>query len=230
MKVKLNELMNAGEITEAKDSTTPGVLKHLVKTKLADYLPNRNGRTYPIKIWESAIKSPLVQEQQESKCFFGEVNHPFDDRMEIDLSNVSHAINNIEVKPDGVYGDIDILDTPGGKLINTLLNYGSKIGISSRGCGTLDENSNEVQDDYRLFAFDIVARPSVAAARLTESEELMKDGQIEMTESEIVNILNSYRKNITTLNESSLKEEVISTDSLIKQLIKESEEINRKQV
>lgn len=225
-KVKLNELMNSGEILESNKSSKPGLLR-TVYAKVADYLANRNGRTYPKSVWEKSSKSDLVTEQMEMGCFFGEVNHPFDDRMEIDLNNVSHNIRNLDVKDDGVYANIDILDTPGGKLINTLLEYGSKIGISSRGCGSLDESNNEVQDDYQLFAFDIVARPSVAAARLTESEQLVKDGKAIMTEDEIHNVIKTYRQSV--LKESSLKEDnSFSTDKLVKQLIKESEELNKK--
>lgn len=224
--VKLNELMNSGEILESAKSEKNGVLR-TVKAKITDYLANRNGRVYPRRIWEKACNSDLVKEQIACNCFFGEANHPFDDRMDIDLNNVSHAINNIEIKDDGVYGVIDILDTPAGNIINKLMEYGSKIGISSRGCGSLNKHTNEVEDDYQLFAFDIVARPSVAAARLTESEQLIKDGKSIMTEAEIKSVLNNYRTNI--LNESGYTQikEDISTNSLINQLMKESVEINK---
>ena len=148
--------------------------------------------------------------------------------MDIDLTNVSHAISKIDIKDDGVYGTIDILDTPSGNIIDKLMEYGSKIGISSRGCGSLDDRTNTVQDDYQLFAFDIVARPSVAAARLTESEELMKQGKVTMTEAEVKTVLSNYRNNV--LNESGYTQikENIGANNIISQLIKESEELNRK--
>ena len=227
MAVKLNELMNSGSIVESQKSERKGVLRTII-AKITDYLPNRNGRVYPRSIWEKACNSDLVKEQVACNCFFGEANHPFDDRMDIDLTNVSHAISKIDIKDDGVYGTIDILDTPSGNIIDKLMEYGSKIGISSRGCGSLDDRTNTVQDDYQLFAFDIVARPSVAAARLTESEELMKQGKVTMTESEIQNILRGYRNNI--LNESGYTQikENLGANKIISQLIKESEELNRK--
>lgn len=227
MAVKLNELMNSGSILESKKSERKGVLRTII-AKITDYLPNRNGRVYPRSIWEKACNSDLVKEQVACNCFFGEANHPFDDRMDIDLTNVSHAISKIDIKDDGVYGTIDILDTPSGNIIDKLMEYGSKIGISSRGCGSLDDRTNTVQDDYQLFAFDIVARPSVAAARLTESEELMKQGKVVMTESEIQNVLRGYRNNI--LNESGYTQikENLGANKIISQLIKESEELNRK--
>lgn len=225
--VKLNELMNSGSIVESQKSERKGVLRTII-AKITDYLPNRNGRVYPRSIWEKACNSDLVKEQVACNCFFGEANHPFDDRMDIDLTNVSHAISKIDIKDDGVYGTIDILDTPSGNIIDKLMEYGSKIGISSRGCGSLDDRTNTVQDDYQLFAFDIVARPSVAAARLTESEELMKQGKVVMTESEIQNVLRGYRNNI--LNESGYTQikENLGANKIISQLIKESEELNRK--
>lgn len=227
MAIKLNELMNSGSILEAKKSNRPGVLKTII-AKITDYLPNRNGRIYPRKIWEKACNSDLVKEQVACNCFFGEANHPFDDRMDIDLTNVSHAISKLDIRDDGVYGTIDILDTPSGGIIDKLLEYGSKIGISSRGCGSLDDATNTVQDDYQLFAFDIVARPSVAAARLTESEELMKQGKIIMTESEIKSVLNNYRNNV--LNESGYiqREKESVANNIISRLIKESQELNRR--
>ncbi|MBQ2639257.1 MAG: hypothetical protein IJF92_00625 [Bacilli bacterium] len=225
--VKLNELMNSGEVKEIQKSNKKGVLRTVV-AKITDYLANRNGRVYPRRIWEKACNSDLVKEQVACNCFFGEANHPFDDRMDIDLTNVSHAIKDINVKDDGVYATIDILDTPSGNIIDKLMEYGSKIGISSRGCGSLNESTNEVQDDYQLFAFDIVARPSVAAARLTESEELMKQGKVIMTESEIKSVLSNYRANV--LNESGYTQmkESVNTNNIIKQLMKESQELNRK--
>lgn len=227
MAVKLNELMNSGSIVESQKSKRKGVLRTII-AKITDYLPNRNGRVYPRSIWEKACNSDLVKEQVACNCFFGEANHPFDDRMDIDLTNVSHAISKIDIKDDGVYGTIDILDTPSGNIIDKLMEYGSKIGISSRGCGSLDDRTNTVQDDYQLFAFDIVARPSVAAARLTESEELMKQGKVVMTESEIQNVLRGYRNNI--LNESGYTQikENLGANKIISQLIKESEELNRR--
>lgn len=225
-KVKLNELMNSGEIKEIKKSDKKSVLKS-IRAKLADYLPNRNNRTYSIDLWRKAANADLVKEQIECGCFFGEANHPFDDRMDIDLTNVSHAIRDLDVNNDGVYGTIDILDTPSGNIINKLIEYGSKIGISSRGVGSLNEDTNEVQNDYQLFAFDIVARPSVAAARLTESEQLVKDGKAIMTEAEIKEVLNSYRAQ--TLNESArgYNKSDISVNSIVDQLVKESKDLNR---
>ena len=161
-----------------------------------------------------------------NNCFFGEANHPFDDRMEIDIDRISHAVRDINIGPDSVTAKIDILDTPEGNIINKLVEYGSKIGISSRGCGSLNEQTNEVEDDYQVFAFDLVVRPSVASARLTESEQLVKDGKVAMTEAEIKNVLNGYK---SILKEKEDVSDInISTSKIVNQLMKESEDLNRK--
>ena len=221
-KVKLNEVVSSDmKYTEVKnEEKRPGVLR-TIKGNITDYLANRNGRVYGKKLWEKALTSDYVKEQMANNCFFGEANHPFDDRMEI-----SHAVRDINIGPDSVTAKIDILDTPEGNIINKLVEYGSKIGISSRGCGSLNEQTNEVEDDYQVFAFDLVVRPSVASARLTESEQLVKDGKVTMTENEIKNVLNGYK---SILKEDKSSSEVKSdTSVIIKQLMKESEELNKK--
>lgn len=93
------------------------------------------------------------------------------------------------IENDGVYGTIDILPTPQGQIINSLIDYGSEIGISSRGSGSV--SGNEVDpDDYTFVTFDIVMRPSVEAARLdlrmVESENINVD--------EVKSILNEYQE------------------------------------
>lgn len=226
-KVKLNEVVSSDmKYTEVKnEEKRPGVLR-TIKGNITDYLANRNGRVYGKKLWEKALTSDYVKEQMANNCFFGEANHPFDDRMEIDIDRISHAVRDINIGPDSVTAKIDILDTPEGNIINKLVEYGSKIGISSRGCGSLNEQTNEVEDDYQVFAFDLVVRPSVASARLTESEQLVKDGKVTMTEAEIKNVLNGYKsilkekENVSDIN--------ISTSKIVNQLMKESEDLNRK--
>ena len=173
------------------------VLKR-IQMKLSDWLPNRNGRVYPKELWENVVNSDYVKEAINTHTFFGELDHP-EERLEVSLQNISHAINDIWIEDDGVYGELDILPTPQGKVVNELIDYGSEIGISSRGSGSV--NGNEVDpDDYTFVTFDIVMRPSVEAARLdlrmVESENINVD--------EVNKILNEYTVNnkITYLNES----------------------------
>ena len=72
----------------------PSVLK-TVKGVVADFKPNRNGRVYPRELWEKVINSEYVKEMMNNKMLLGEADHPFDDRVEISIKEVSHAINKL---------------------------------------------------------------------------------------------------------------------------------------
>ena len=103
--------------------------------------------------------------------------------------------------------ELDLLPTPAGEIINTLIDYGSKIGVSSRGAGSVLSDGSVDPDDYQFFTFDLVPRPSVEAARpvMVESENMKKDKIL--TESEVANIVNNYRNLNKKIEEkSNLKE------------------------
>ena len=190
----LNESMATSLFEEVKDEKPAGILKR-IKGIVADFKPNRNGRIYPKELWEKVINSEYVKEMMANKCLFGENNHPLDsDRMEIDLNNVSHCIHNLYIEGDNVIGELDLLPTPAGEIINTLIDYGSKIGVSSRGAGAVNSDGTVDVDSYSFFTFDLVPRPSVAAARpaLQESEQL-PEAKI-LTESEIATIISNYKE------------------------------------
>ena len=173
MKQILNEQLTSSLFEEVKENKPTGILKR-IKGIVADFKPNRNGRVYPRELWEKVLNSEYVKEMMASKCLFGESNHPFDDRVEIDLNNVSHCIHSLKIEGDSVIAELDLLPTPAGEIINKLIDYGSSIGVSSRGAGSVDSNGFVDPDDYQFFTFDLVPRPSVAAARpaLAESEEV----------------------------------------------------------
>lgn len=195
MKQLLNESTSTSLFEETEEKPK-GILKR-IKGIVADFKPNRNGRTYPRELWEKVINSEYVKEMMASKCLFGEANHPLtDDRVEIDLNNVSHCIHSLKIEGDSVIAELDLLPTPAGEIINKLIDYGSSIGVSSRGAGSVDSNGFVDPDDYQFFTFDLVPRPSVAAARpaLAESEEVKVEKTL--TEAEIANIIKSY----TTIN------------------------------
>jgi hypothetical protein len=101
----------------------------------------------------------------------------------VKLSNASHLITGLSFQGKEVIGEAEILPTPAGKVVEGLIRGGVKIGISSRGMGTLSEGRNgtkTVNEDFRLVTFDIVADPSTRGAypSLTESREQKKDKQI----------------------------------------------------
>lgn len=125
---------------------------------------NRNGRIYPQQILAREV-ARYNKDFVESNRAMGELGHP--DGPTVNLERVSHLIK--ELKQDGstIIGKAKILDTPYGKIVKNLIDEGVKIGVSSRGMGSLKTNTkgvNEVQDDFMLAAVDIVADPSAPNA------------------------------------------------------------------
>jgi hypothetical protein len=135
---------------------------------------NQNGRVYPKAILEREIMNyqKLIRENRA----LGECDHP--DSSVIELKNASHIVREAYMKGDDVYGRIEILDTPSGKIIQSLIESGVTLGISSRGVGsTVSQGGNQVvQDDFQLICFDMVSEPSTPGAfMLKEHKVLRKD-------------------------------------------------------
>jgi myosin heavy subunit len=133
--------------------------------------PTRNGRKYSNELWEKVFKDPLVKEQFNNGGIFGELNHPAD-RDEVDLTQVCVCMSEPPKKNDKgeLIASWDILNTPNGRILKTLCDYGYKLGISSRGSGEVetdfDGNESVDPDSYQLNAWDIVLIPAVKTARL----------------------------------------------------------------
>lgn len=131
----------------------------------------RNGRKYSEELWEKAFQDPIVQEQLANGGIFGEAGHPAD-REEVDIEKIAIAMPEAPKKgPDGkLIAKFHILDTPCGRVLKTLCDYGYKIGISSRGTGDVVEDYNGDSivdpDTYSFTCFDAVLVPSVKAARM----------------------------------------------------------------
>ena len=124
---------------------------------------NNNGRIYPTTVLESQLSKvqPLISERR----LCGELDHPSNDTVK--LSNASHLITKLEMKGNELIGEAEVLKTPAGLTAQALINGGVKIGISSRGMGTLSEDQNGdkvVNEDFRLVTFDLVADPSTRGA------------------------------------------------------------------
>lgn len=176
------------------------VLKR-IKGVLSDFGSNRNGRIYPRELWENVINSDYVKEMINSHGLVGELDHP-EERLEISLQEVSHVINDMWIEGDQVMGIIDILPTPNGKIVNELLDYGTDIGISSRGAGSVGAG-NVVDPDYQFITFDFVARPSCEAARLNTILEGVKIDLATNSDEKVNAVLESYKDE---LNESQSQE------------------------
>lgn len=136
---------------------------------------NSNQRIYPHKVLDSAVKS--LNEAIKERRLVGELDHPTYEMVK--LSNASHLITNLWMEGKDVIGEAEILPTPAGKVVEGLIQGGVKIGISSRGMGTLSESGGvkTVNEDYKLLTFDIVADPSTRGAfpALAESKQYNKD-------------------------------------------------------
>ena len=125
---------------------------------------NRNGRVYPMEILEKEVTKYNKNFIRENRAF-GELGHP--EGPTVNLERVSHMIT--ELHPDGknFIGEAKIMDTPMGKIVKNLMDEGAKLGVSSRGMGSLDSKNgaNYVRDDFYLAtAADIVADPSAPNA------------------------------------------------------------------
>ena len=127
-------------------------------------IKNRNGRIYPMHILEKEVNRYNKEYIQKNRAF-GELGHP--DGPTVNLERVSHMITGLH--PDGTnfIGEAKVMDTPYGKIVNNLIDEGAKLGVSSRGMGSLvpSRGAQVVKDDFYLAtAADIVADPSAPNA------------------------------------------------------------------
>ena len=123
---------------------------------------NGNGRVYPCEVLRKEITR--YQTVIEDNRALGELDHP-DDSV-INLRNVSHLMVDVWWQGNDVMGKLKVLDTPSGRILKDLVNAGVKLGISSRGLGSVKESMGKtyVQEDFELICFDIVSEPSTPNA------------------------------------------------------------------
>ena len=124
---------------------------------------NGNGRVYPADVLKREIGNYMNIVKDNRAC--GELDHP-DDSV-VNLKNVSHIVTDIWWEGKDVMGKIKVLDTPSGRILKDLVNAGVKLGISSRGLGSVKESMNgtvTVENDFQLICFDMVSEPSTPDA------------------------------------------------------------------
>ena len=132
---------------------------------------NQNGRVYPRNILMREAKKYSDINIKERRAL-GELDHP--DSQVVNLNNVSHNIIEMHWEGNDLVGTVEVLTTPSGNILRALFCSGIKLGISSRGLGSvkqLGENKVEVQDDFELIAFDFVSNPSTHGAFLKPINE-----------------------------------------------------------
>jgi len=124
---------------------------------------NRNGRVYPKAIMEGAV-GKYVDEQVSKQRAVGELNHP--EGPTVNLDKVSHLITDLRFEGNDVVGKASILETPMGKIVQGLLDGGVRLGVSTRGMGSLEQRNDAmyVKEDFMLNAVDIVQDPSAPNA------------------------------------------------------------------
>ena len=158
--------------------------------------PNRNKRIYESKILKPAVEK-YITEQVKTGRAVGELNHP--EGPTINLDKVSHLITDLRFEGANVVGKAKILNTPMGQIVKGLLEGGVKLGVSSRGMGSLVERNgvNYVKDDFHLATVDIVQDPSAPSAFVNGIMEgvewiwengVFKPQEIEKIETEIKKI------------------------------------------
>ena len=164
---------------------------------------NQNGRVYPFGVLQREVKNYNNKFVKEGRAL-GELGHPMGPT--INLDRVSHLITELYEDGKDFIGKAKIMDTPNGKIVKNLLESGVRLGVSSRGLGTVKANKsgvNEVQKDFTLSTVDIVADPSAPAAfvnGIMEGKEFSTTGEVEHYIKQDVHNTNSKK-----LDEKKLK-------------------------
>ena len=187
MKLISEEILNVDFLTEESD----GKKSHFIEgIFLQAELKNRNGRMYPVKTLAREVAKYDESYIQKGRAL-GELGHP--DGPSINLDRVSHRIVGLQQEGNNFLGKAKLLDTPMGNIAKNLLDEGVKLGVSSRGMGSLikKEGCNVVADDFMLAtAADIVADPSAPDAfvdGIMEGKEWVWDNGI-LKEAQVAQI------------------------------------------
>ena len=166
-------------------------------------IKNRNGRVYPMQVLDEQVKKYTENYVNQNRAY-GELGHPSGPT--INLERVSHMITDLTKEGNNYIGEAKIMDTPYGKIVKNLMDEGAKLGVSSRGMGSLKQNGNSqvVQKDYHLAtAADIVADPSAPDAfveGIMEGKEWVWDNGV-LREAQV----NEYKEEITKTSKADLE-------------------------
>lgn len=152
---------------------------------------NGNGRVYPTPVLEREVENykKLVRDRRS----VGELDHPDSDV--VNLKNASHIVTDIWWDGSDVKGKVQLLGTPSGQILRSLVDGGVKLGISSRGLGSVAESAGTttVQDDFQLICFDFVSEPSTTGAFMMK-ENKMRSSNIVTKADRINRALNEILK------------------------------------
>ena len=156
---------------------------------------NQNGRVYPREVLLKEVGKYLEHQVTERRAL-GELDHP--ESSVVNLNNASHNIIEMHWDGDDLLGTVEVLSTPAGNILKELFKSGIKLGISSRGLGSVEpmkeadgEDAVEVQPDFELIAFDFVSNPSTHGAFMRPVNESV---QPKTPENNIERIINSIMR------------------------------------
>lgn len=140
---------------------------------------NQNGRVYPRDILEREVRN--YQKFIRENRALGECDHP--DSSVVELKKVSHIIREAHMEGNICYGTVEILDTPCGKILQSLVEAGVTLGISSRGVGSTRKSGEHqiVQDDFQLICWDFVSEPSTPGAFMMREGRQVKSSDLART-------------------------------------------------
>lgn len=141
-----------------------------VKGKLQEVeVKNGNGRVYPKEVLGPQVEK-YIKDSIETNTALGELDHP--ETSVVNLGNTSHIIKRIWWEGNDLMGELELLNTPSGKIAQEIISAGIPLGISSRGMGSVKQigESVEVQDDFELLCWDLVSVPSTPGAYMKLSE------------------------------------------------------------
>jgi hypothetical protein len=155
---------------------------------------NQNGRIYPREVLMKET-TKYLEEQVSERRALGELDHP--DSSVVNLNNASHNVIEMHWDGDDLLGTVEVLSTPSGNILKELFKSGIKLGISSRGLGSVEPmregegDTVEVQPDFELIAFDFVSNPSTHGAFMRPVNEGVER---QKPETRIESIINSIMR------------------------------------
>ena len=184
----------SGIITESSES---GKNMYLSGIFMQASVKNRNGRIYQLSEMASAVQQ--IQENiKNNQIFWGELDHP--NSLQVSSDRVSHMVTELRMEGNNVFGKAKILDTPCGKIAKVLIaESGSRMGVSSRGAGQVDEGG--VVSGFQLVAIDLVLTPSCASSipsTIYESLDSTSQCRHILTMAEEIQSSEDYQKYLVT--------------------------------
>lgn len=205
--IELNEEVS----TQIVEDTNGKKRMYLEGVYLQSGIKNRNGRIYPPPLLEREV-ARYQKEAIERNCAYGELNHP--SNPSINLDRVCHRITEMRKVGNDYYGKSMVLDTPHGKIVESIINSGGYLGVSSRGMGSLKKDqkigADIVQDDFFLaVGADVVANPSAPSAWVNGVMESVNWRINELGEW-VMETQSEIRKQVHTMTKQELTEQQTS--------------------